>query len=98
MAFSYESALKRTCGRCFSFKTDSFWSWLLAGVAFLNKLINIGVMFALGAFFDSWREEFGGPGTVSQNSVVECHLDFGLKQVPRGYIRCDYCNVTHCYC
>ena len=59
MAFKikYAESLKNSMP-CFSYKRDSFWSWLLVGIAFLNKLINIGIMFALGSFFDAWKIEF----------------------------------------
>ena len=58
MSFSYDSWVKRRASFC-SFERDSFWSWLLVAVAFLNKWLNLGIMFALGAFFQSWKEEFG---------------------------------------
>ena len=53
----YAGLLKR-CMPCFSYKRDSFWSWILVAIAFLNKLLNIGIMFALGSFFEVWKVEF----------------------------------------
>ena len=79
MSFSYDSFLKRQLS-CFSFKRDSFWSWLLVGVAFINKMLNIGVMFALGSFFDSWRNEFGDTrGKVSNDIGIVAVDDLGAN-------------------
>ena len=93
MAFSYESALKRTCF-CFSFKTDSFWSWLLVGVAFLNTLLNTGVVSALGAFFGSWRQEFGGADDVGGDALLPGNAT-GVSDATLTWIQS--CAFSLCY-
>ena len=56
-SFDVDKTVKRLLP-CFSFTRDSFWSWVLVGVAFLNNALNIGIMSTLGSFFDSWKAEF----------------------------------------
>ena len=58
MPRSYDEWARGHLSRWCSFQRDSFWSWVLVSVAFLNKFFNRGILFALGIFFDTWKNEF----------------------------------------
>ena len=44
----------------------------MVAVAFLNKLLNIGIVFGLKTLFQSWKEEFGAEGS---DEIYEYNLE-----------------------
>ena len=49
-----------------SFAVDSFWSWVLTTVAFIQLAILIGLVHCLGVFFESWKVKY----EVSEETLI----------------------------
>ena len=103
MSFSYLSLLKRQF-KCFSFHTDSAWSWIVAIVGFATLVSCKGLAHCLGVFFPSWTIQFRvSTATLIwvQSALYGCTMLCGpiailvTKAMP-GQILLVFCGIVNC--
>ena len=55
---AYLRFLIKVCPCC-DFTKDSLWSWVMAFMAFLQHINNVGLVHGLGVFFHLWSRKLG---------------------------------------